>query len=115
MLKIKFFLELCFHEIKNDYGEDPGLKVSNIIKEYGHLTKCLEKKKKKKLTPRALHSRAKNKQLTVQKGHPSYCYGLFDLNDLKLENKEICVKFTPNAKIEMKKLSKFEFSNLWPF
>ena len=88
MLKIKFFLELCFHEIKNDYGEDPGQKVSKIIKEYGHLTKCLEKKKKKKkLTPRALHSRAKNKQLTVQKGHPSYCYGLFDLNDLETRKK----------------------------
>ena len=42
-----------------------------------------EEEEEKKLTPRALHSRAKNKQLTVQKGHPSYCYGLFDLNDLE--------------------------------
>ena len=33
---------------------------------------------------------------------------------LKLENKEICVKSTPNDQIDMKKLSKFEFSSLWP-
>ena len=33
---------------------------------------------------------------------------------LKLENKEISVKLTPNDQIDMKKLSKFEFSSVWP-
>ena len=41
------------------------------------------------------------------------------LMTLKLENKEICVKLTPNDQIDMKKLSKFEFSSvcplIWPF
>ena len=36
------------------------------------------------------------------------------LMTLKLENKEICVKLTPNDQIDMKKLSKFEFSSVWP-
>ena len=46
--------------IKNDYGKVPELKVSKIIEKYRHLTKCLEKKKKKKVSPRGLCSRAKN-------------------------------------------------------
>ena len=33
---------------------------------------------------------------------------------LKLENKEMCEKWTPNDQIDMKKLSKFEFSSAWP-
>ena len=41
------------------------------------------------------------------------------LMTLKLENKEICVKLTPNDQIDMKKLLKFEFSSvcplIWPF
>ena len=32
----------------------------------------------------------------------------------KLENKEICVKLKSNDQIDMEKLSKFEFSNVWP-
>ena len=36
------------------------------------------------------------------------------LMTLKLENKEMCVKLTPNDQIDMKKLSKFEFSSVWP-
>ena len=34
--------------IRNDYGKVPELKVSKIIEKYRHLTKCLEKKKRKK-------------------------------------------------------------------
>ena len=36
------------------------------------------------------------------------------LMTLKLENKEISVKLTPNDQIDMKRLSKFVFSSVWP-
>ena len=47
-----------------DYGEAPELQVSKIIENHEDLTKGLEKKKlqvtRKRVTPRALASRAKN-------------------------------------------------------
>ena len=48
--------------IKNDFGKIPELKVSKIMEKYRYLGKSLVKKKKekKKVTPRALHWRAKN-------------------------------------------------------
>ena len=50
----------------------------------------------------------------MQKGRSSYYLAFLTLMTLKLENKEICVKLTPNDQIDMKKLLKFELSSVWP-
>ena len=56
----------------------------------------------------------KIKNLRCKKTAPAIMVAFLTLMTLKLENKEICVKLTPNDQIDMKKLSKFEFSSVWP-
>ena len=48
--------------IRNDFENVPELKVSKIMEKYRHLGNALEKKK---VTPRALHSRAKKKVVNL--------------------------------------------------
>ena len=49
-----------------------------------------------------------------KKAAPAINVAFLTLMTLKLEDKEIYVKLTPNDQIEMKKLLKFEFSSVWP-
>ena len=49
-----------------------------------------------------------------KKATPAIRVAFLTLMTLKLENKEICVKSTPYDQIDMKKLSKFEFTSVWP-
>ena len=60
-----------------DYGEVPDLQASKIIEKYKDLSKGLEKKKnnlhyRKKVTPRALASRAKNFKTSNGRGRPNF-------------------------------------------
>ena len=57
--------------------------------------------------------RAKNNPMQ-KKAAPAITVAFLTLMTLKLENKEICVKLTPNDQVDMKKLSKLEFSGVWP-
>ena len=57
--------------------------------------------------------RAENNPM-CKKAAPAISMAFLTLMTLKLENKEICVKLTPNDQIDIKKLSKFEFSSVWP-
>ena len=50
----------------------------------------------------------------MQKAAPAFIEAFLTLMALKPKNKEISVKLTPNDHIDMEKLSKFEFSNVWP-
>ena len=52
--------------------------------------------------------------LRCKKAAPAITVAFLTLMTLKLENKEICVKFRPNDQIDIEKLSKFEFSSSWP-
>ena len=52
--------------------------------------------------------------LRCKKAAPAITVAFLTLMTLKLENKEICVKLTPNDQVDMKKLSKLEFSGVWP-
>ena len=56
----------------------------------------------------------KCRQIMMQKAAPAITVAFLTLMTLKLENKEICVKLTPNDQVDMKKLSKLEFSGVWP-
>ena len=49
-----------------------------------------------------------------KKAAPAINVAFLTLMTLKLENNEICMKLTPNDQIDMKKLSKFESSSVWP-
>ena len=49
-----------------------------------------------------------------KKAVPAISVAFFTLMTLEVETKEICMKLTPNDQIDMKKLSKFEFSTVWP-
>ena len=49
-----------------------------------------------------------------KKAAPAISVAFLTLMTLKLENNEICVKLTPNDQVDMKKLSKLEFSGVWP-
>ena len=52
--------------------------------------------------------------LRCKKATPAITVAFLTLMTLKLENKEICVKLTPNDQVDMKKLSKLELSGVWP-
>ena len=52
--------------------------------------------------------------LWCKKAAPAITVAFFTLMTLKPENKDICVKLASNDQVDMKKLSKFEFSSVWP-
>ena len=49
-----------------------------------------------------------------KKAVPAISVAFLTLMTLKLENNEICAKLTLNDQVDMKKLSKLEFSGVWP-
>ena len=52
--------------------------------------------------------------LQCKKAAPAITVAFLTLMTLKLENKEIYAKLTSNDQVNMKKLSKLEFSGVWP-